>query len=145
MSEEENIPETQDEIEKELAEIEKLKAKNEARLARAQAKQEKAKALAEAKAEAAEALAQKEAEALRIFNEEKAAKLSALAEEKKMAEEKLKALDAELEYEVKIAPIRVVVKDWARKFESLTKKEITRYIKGHPDDDFVDYLESVKK
>ena len=111
------------------AELLAIKKKNEEKYARAQAKAAKAAAAAQAAQDEAERLAQLEAEEIQKFNEEKAAKLSALAEEKKIKEEELKSLDESMEYEAKVAPIRIVHKDWNRKFELLKPAEIKKYIK----------------
>lgn len=131
-----------EEIDEELLAIKK---KNEEKYARAQAKAVKAAEAAQAAADEAERLAQLEAEEIQKFNDEKAVKLSALAEEKKIKEEELKALDDSMEFEAKVAPIRIVYKDWNRKFAQLKPAEIKNYIKTHPNDDFTDYLEGQKK
>jgi len=131
-----------EEIDEELLAIKK---KNEEKYARAQAKAIKAAEAAQAAADEAERLAQLEAEEIQKFNDEKAAKLSALAEEKKIKEEELKTLEDSMEYEEKVRPIMIVHKNWALKFTNLSAKEIKNYIKIHPNDDFTDYLESVKK
>ena len=131
-----------EEIDEELLAIKK---KNEEKYARAQAKAAKAVAAAQAAQDEAERLAQLEAEEIQKFNEEKAAKLSALAEERKLKEEELKSLEESMVYEEKAAPIRIVHKDWNLKFASFTVAQIKKYIKKHPQDDFTDYLEGLKK